>query len=205
MLKLLGHARSRASRSLWMLEEIGIRYEHVPVRPYTESRSAEYLRINPNGRIPSLEDDGFILCESLAINMYLAENYAGAPLWPAGARDHARVYQWSLWAANEIEPRIVGIAKSLSSKSPDPGAVGSGLEQLAAALCILEDRLHEPYLLGSDFTVGDLNLASTLREPGEHGISGIAAVDLAPFPNVVRWLDACSARPANRRVAAMAG
>jgi hypothetical protein len=49
-----------------MLEEIGIPYEHVPIRPYTESRSAEHLRINPNGRIPSLEDDGFVLWESLA-------------------------------------------------------------------------------------------------------------------------------------------
>jgi glutathione S-transferase len=186
-----------------MLEEIGIPYEHVPVRPYTESRSAEYLRINPNGHIPSLEDDGFILWESLAINMYLAETYAGAPLWPAGSRDHARVYQWSLWAANEIEPRIVSIAKGLSKTSPDPSAVAAGLEQLSAALRILESRLREPYLLGSDFTVADLNLASTLREPGETGISGIAAIDLAPFPNVARWLDCCCARPANRRVAAM--
>jgi glutathione S-transferase len=50
---------------------------------------------------------------------------------------------------------------------------------------------------------GDLNLASTLREPGEEGISGIAAIDLAPFPNVAGWLDRCSARPANLRVAAL--
>jgi len=113
MLKLFGQTRSRASRSLWMLEEIGIPYEHMPVQPYTESRSAEYLHINPNGHIPSLEDDGFVLWESLAINMYLAETYAGAPLWPAGAKDHALVYQWSLWAANEIEPCIVSIAKGL--------------------------------------------------------------------------------------------
>jgi glutathione S-transferase len=203
MVKLFGQARSRASRSLWMLEEIGISYEHVPIRPYTESRSAEYLRINPNGHIPSLEDDGFVLWESLAINMYLAEKYAGAPLWPVGAKDHALVSQWSLWAANEIEPRIVSIAKGLSKKLPDPSAVAVGLEQLSAALRILEDRLHGPYLLGEDFTVGDLNLASTFREPGEVGISGIAAIDLGPFPDVARWLDCCSARPANRRVAAI--
>ena len=204
MMRIFGHARSRASRSLWMLEEIGISYEHVPVRPYTESRSPEYLRVNPNGHIPSLDDDGFILWESLAINMYLAENYAGAPLWPSGTREHARVYQWSLWAANEIEPRIVSIAKGLSQKSPDPVAVEAGLGQLAAALRVLEDELHYPYLLGDIFTVGDLNLASTLREPGEDGISGIAAIDLAPFPYIARWLDRCSARPANRRVAALA-
>jgi glutathione S-transferase len=204
MMRLFGHARSRASRSLWMLEEIGIPYEHVPVRPYTESRSPEYLRVNPNGHIPSLDDDGFILWESLAINMYLAENYAGPPLWPAETKGHARVYQWSLWAANEIEPHIVSIAKGLSQKLPDPVAAKAGLEQLAAALRVLEDKLHRPYLMGETFTVGDLNLASTLREPGEDGIFGIVAIDLAPFPNVARWLDRCSARPANRRVASLA-
>jgi glutathione S-transferase len=203
MLKLFGQARSRASRSLWMLEEIGIPYERVPVRPYTDSRSPDYLRINPNGHIPSLDDGGFVLWESLAINLYLAETYASAPLWPVGAKDHGRIYQWSLWAANEIEPRIVSIAKGLAPNAPDAQAYAAGLDQLSAALCILEDKLTAPYLLGANFTVGDLNLASTLREPGEEGISGLAAIDLAPFPNVAGWLDRCSARPANRRVAAL--
>jgi glutathione S-transferase len=91
MLKLYGHARSRASRSLWMLEEVGIPYEHVPIRPHTESREPQYLRINPNGHIPSLDDDGFILWESLAINLYLAEKYAKPPLWPADVQARARV------------------------------------------------------------------------------------------------------------------
>lgn len=202
MLKLFGQVRSRASRSLWMLEEAGISYEHVPVRPYTESRSAEYLRINPNGHIPSLDDSGFILWESLAINMYLAETYAGAPLWPTGPKDHARVYQWSLWAANEIEPRIVSIAKALP-KSRDRSMIAADLEQLSAGLRVLDAELRGPYLLGDAFTVGDLNLASTLREPGEAGIAGLAAIDLAPFPKVACWLDRCSARPANQRVASM--
>src|SRR5437868_6997518 len=115
MIKLFGRSRSRASRALWMLEEIGIAYEHVPVEPHTESRASDYLLINPNGHIPALDDDGFILWESLAINLYLAEAYAGAPMWPAAVKDRARAYQWSLWAANEVEPRIVNIAKGLSS------------------------------------------------------------------------------------------
>jgi glutathione S-transferase len=203
MLKPFGQTRSRASRSLWMLEEIGISYEHMPVRPYTESPSAEYLRINPNGHIPSLEDDGFVLWESLAINMYLAGHLCGRAVVAEGANDHALVYQWSLWAANEIGPCIVSMAKGLSKGAPDPRAVALELDQLCAALGILEDRLVGPYLLGDDFTVGDLNLALTRHEPGEDGISGIAAMDLVAFPNVGRWLDRCSARPANRRVASM--
>jgi glutathione S-transferase len=200
MVKLFGQARSRASRSLWMLEEIGIPYEHVPVRPYTESRSASYLRINPNGHIPSLDDHGFIIWESLAINLYLAETYARPPLWPAGTKDHGRIYQWSFWAANEAESRIVSIVKSVSKRGPD---LPKDLEQLDAILRVLEGELDGPYLLGDVFTVADLNVASTLREPGEQGISGIAEVDLAPFPKVSHWLDRCSARPANSRVASL--
>jgi len=204
MIKLYGQARSRASRSLWMLEEIGIPYEHVPITPYTESRAADYLRINPNGHIPSIDDDGFILWESLAINLYLAERYARPPLWPTEVRDHACTFQWSFWAANEIEPRIVSIAKCLSKKSHDE-AVAAGLEQLAAALRILNDKLNNSaYLLGDAFTVADLNLVSTIREPGEKGVAGIEAIQLAPFANVGCWLDRCGARPANQRVVALA-
>jgi len=202
MIKLYGQARSRASRALWMLEELGIAYEQVPVRPYTESRAANYLRINPNGHIPALEDDGFILWESLAITLYLAEKYAGAPMWPANVKDHARTYQWSLWAANEVEPRIVSIGRGLAKNPRDEVAVSAGLEQLAAAFRVLENELDgRTYLLGEEFTVADLNLAATIREPGEQLVAGIAAIELAPFPRITRWLDCCSERSANRRVA----
>lgn len=166
MVTLYGQARSRASRSLWMLEEIGIPYEHVSIRPYTESRATEYLSINPNGRIPALDDAGTVLWESLAINLYLGEKYASAPLWPASVEDRGRAYQWSFWAANEIEPCVVSIARGLSKKSPDPRAVSSGQNQLRATFHILEQFLAQrPFLLGEFFTVADLNLASTIREP----------------------------------------
>ncbi len=205
MITLFGQARSRAARSLWMLEEIRVPYEHVPTAPYTESRAPDYLRINPNGHIPSLDDSGFILWESLAINLYLAESYASEPFWPADVKNRALVYQWSFWAATEIEPRIVSIAKGSSKQSPDQTVVASDLERLASAFRVLDDSLsNRSYLLGETFTVADLNLASTIREPGEEGVAGIAAIELAPFPNIALWLDSCGQRSANRRVAALA-
>src|SRR5262245_17063120 len=169
MLKLFGQTRSRASRSLWMLEEIGIPYEHMPVRPYTESQSAEYLHINPNGHIPSLEDDGFVLWESLAINMYLAETYAGAPLWPAGAKDHALVYQWSLWAANEIgapDPRAIALEFRAARRRP----WHTGRQ--AGRAIYPRRRLH------GRRSQSCLDPSRALRG----GISGIAAMDPVPFP-----------------------
>ena len=187
-----------------MLEEIGIPYRHVPIRPYTESRAAEYLRINPNGHIPSLVDEGVVLWESLAINLYLGEKYARSPLWPASVEDRGRAYQWSFWAANEVEPSVVSIARGLSKKAPDPGGVSSGQTHLHAAFQVLERILVDRrFLLGAEFTVADLNLASTIREPGERGVSGIDEITLDPFPRIAAWLDECCMRPANRRVVAL--
>jgi glutathione S-transferase len=98
----------------------------------------------------------------------------------------------------------VSIAKGLSKKSPNQAAVTSGLEQLASAFEVLENQLDgHTYLLGEDFTVADVNLASTIREPGESGVAGIDVIALTPFPKVARWLDRCSDRPANHRVAAL--
>jgi glutathione S-transferase len=145
-----------------------------------------------------------VLWESLAINLYLGEKYARAPLWPAAVEDRGRVYQWSFWAANEVEPSVVSIARGLSEKVPDPNAVSSGRGQLYAAFQILERIvLDRRFLLGNGFTVADLNLASTIREPGEHGVSGIDEIALDPFPRIAGWLEECSTRPANRRVAAL--
>ena len=77
-LQLYGNARSRAMRCLWMLEEMGEPYQLIEksTRP-DELQSAEYVRLNPNARIPTLVDGDFVLWESMAINLYLAQKYAG--------------------------------------------------------------------------------------------------------------------------------
>lgn len=112
--------------------------------------------------------------------------------------------QWSFWAANEIEPRIVAISRGLAAKSLDQPAHASAVNELAGALRVLEQHLDtRPHLLGASFTMADVNLASHLREPDEQGVAGIAAIDLAPFPSVASWLDRCGGRAANRRVAAL--
>ncbi len=81
MIKLYGSSMSRAGRSLWALEEAGVKFEHVPVGFTGETRKPEYLKINPNGHVPALDDNGTFLWESMAINLYIAEKYGeGAPV-----------------------------------------------------------------------------------------------------------------------------
>src|ERR1700730_4332454 len=76
-LRIYGTARTRAFRVLWMAEELGLDYEHIPMEPGAAgARQPGYLAINPNGRLPAIDDDGLILWESLAINIYLAKKHA---------------------------------------------------------------------------------------------------------------------------------
>ena len=99
---LYGMSGSRALRSIWAMEEVGIEYEHVPTSFRGASKSEEYLAINPNGRVPTLVDGDLVLFESMAINLYLARTYGG-DLYPRGSDDQARTEQWGVWGISEIE------------------------------------------------------------------------------------------------------
>ncbi|GIS52216.1 MAG: hypothetical protein Ct9H90mP27_7070 [Gammaproteobacteria bacterium] len=95
--KIYGIPGSRADRSLWAIEETGIKNEHIKTNFGEESKANEYLEINPNGRIPALVDGDLKLFESMAINLYLAKNYA-SDLYPTDPGDEAKANQWSVWA-----------------------------------------------------------------------------------------------------------
>jgi glutathione S-transferase len=105
-LKIYGVARSRAFRTLWMAEELGIPYEHVKV-DFADggTRRPDYLAINPNGHVPAIDDNGFRLWESMAINLYLAKKYGSGAggLYPQSLEDEARAWQWSFWGMTEVE------------------------------------------------------------------------------------------------------
>src|ERR687898_3309911 len=91
MLRLYGAARSRAVRTLWMLGELGLDYDHKDYLPRApETRTPEFRALNPNGSVPVIDDDGFVLSESMAINLYLAKKYE-SPLYPSDPRNEARL------------------------------------------------------------------------------------------------------------------
>jgi len=82
-LKIYGIARTRAFRALWMAKELGLDYQHDPVEiGDAGARTPEFLAINPNGRLPVIVDDGFVLFESLAITLYLAKKHSLGRLYP---------------------------------------------------------------------------------------------------------------------------
>jgi glutathione S-transferase len=84
--------------------ELGLDYEHIPVEiGDAGARTPEFLAINPNGRLPVIDDDGFVLFESLAITLYLAKKHSNGGLYPGTLTDEAKAWQWTLWAVTEVD------------------------------------------------------------------------------------------------------
>jgi glutathione S-transferase len=185
-------------RCLWMLEEVGEPYELIEKSTRTdELQSIEYLRLNPNARIPTLVDGDAVLWESMAINLYLAQKYEG-PMHCAEPKVLGLAAQWSFWAMLEMEGLLLDLlqhrallpefARDASYAERDELLLRKPLEVLSNAL---RGRDH---LADGNFTVADLNVASILVW-GKMG-----RLDLSAHSDVARWLDSCLARPAYRRL-----
>lgn len=200
MIKLYGTSMSRAARCLWALEELGVQYEHVPTA-VADAKGAELLKVNPNGHIPTLDDNGTVLWESMAINLYLAEKYGKAPLWPASVEDHGRASQWSFWGMTEVEPHLMTILRNRLLNPPEQRnekAAEQAVEALGGPCKVLNDHLSgSEFMLGKDFTIADLNAASVMS------FALLVKLDLSAAPAVQAWLRTCLGREANKKVRGM--
>jgi glutathione S-transferase len=189
MIKLYGSRPTRSTRAAWMLEELGLEYELID---RFDPRSAEFLGHNPNGKLPTLVDDGFAVWESMAVNLYLAQKYGG-PLWPAGLQDQTRANMWSYWAMTELEQPLHTM---IGARRRDPQAAAELEAKVQRPLRVLEAELsRRDHLLGPDFTVADLNVASVVVF-GRYG-----QLDFGPFPKIDAWQRRCADRPAAQRMA----
>lgn len=190
-LTIYGSPMSRTFRVLWMARELGLQYEHVPLDPRKgEPRAPDYLKINPNGHVPAIRDDDLVLWESLAINLYLAKKHGG-PLAPANIAEEAKATMWSIWALAELENSVVTLVQQSFGMPVDAAAAEKAKDAVKPPLAVLDAALGaSPYLLGSRFTVADLNVAGV--------VSGLtfAKYDLAAWPKAGQWLQTCCGRKA---------
>jgi len=204
-LKVYGVAASRAIRTLWMAEELGIPYEHVPINFGGDAgaplgkNNPEFRRANPMGRVPAIDDGGLGLSESMAINLYLARKHG--KLWPATLQGEGLAFQWSFFGVTEIDPHIVDWARNalvLPQPERDPAKAAAALDKLQRPFGALEAALgRSRWLAGDAFTVADLNLSAVMFRARR--------MDLSAFPHVARWLGECFARPAAKKAWAMRG
>ncbi len=199
MLTIYGSANSRAIRVLWMAAELGISYEHKDWLPRSpETRTPEFLALNPNARVPVIADDGFVLSESMAINAYLAKKH-GSPLYPADPRHEALALQWSLWETDRLDRQIVDYVRhtsALPEAERKPELADKAWKEVVPAFDALEAALRKSeWLAGPSFSVGDLNVASALYRA--------LSIDLAKWPRLQAWMNRCWERPAAKKVRAM--
>lgn len=199
-LRIYGVARTRAFRALWITRELGLAHEHLPIEiGDAGARTPEFLALNPNGRLPVIVDGDFVLSESLAITLYLAKKYSSGKLYPTSLEAEARAWQWSFWAIAEVD-RGVNIwslhAVRLPPAERDIKLRNEALEVIAPPFRVLDAALaNNPYLLGAEFTVADLNVAAV--------ISRAVDMDLSAWPNLEAWLLRCLDRPAARAALAL--
>jgi glutathione S-transferase len=180
-----------------MAKELGLDYEHIKVDFATgETRTPAHLALNPNGHIPVIDEDGFVLWESMAINLYLAKKHSLGRLYPSRLEDEARAWQWSFWGMTEVErPVLTALFNRaiLPEYERDAAAADAAERTLGQPLKALDGALgRSAALLGDDFTVADLNVASILAWARP------ANIDISPFPKVAEWLKNCAERPAAR-------
>jgi len=198
MLQLYGNPRSRAMRCLWMLEEMGEPYQLIEKSTRAdELQNPEYLRLNPNARIPTLVDGDVVLWESMAINLYLAQKYEG-PMHSVGPTVLGLAAQWSFWAMSELEGLLLELLNHravLPEFARDTSYAERDELLLRKPLGVLNNSLRgRNHLAGGNFTVADLNVASILAW------GKMARLDLSAHADVARWLDSCLMRPAYGRV-----
>ena len=131
-LKIYGHIISRASRVMWMAEELGLEYDLETIDVHKgDQNTPDYLALNPNARVPTIKDGDTVLWESLGINLYLAKKHGG-PLAPKTAEDEARAVQWSMWALTEAEDNcVIIIQKAMEIQDHDAALVSAAEEALA--------------------------------------------------------------------------
>ena len=201
-LTVYGIVASRASRTLWMLEELGVAYQHVRQEYKNKAtRSAEFLALNPNGHIPVLVDDDTVVWESMATTLYLARKFPG-PLSAQTLPEEAEVLRWSFWVVNECEKDALQVLFHrvvMDAARRDDMLARQAEGRLAAPLRVIDAHLAEREWLAADrFTVADINVASVLN--WARPMQGLDQ----QFPSLSDWLGRCLARPAQQRVREMA-
>ncbi|MGB3455305.1 MAG: glutathione S-transferase family protein [Litorimonas sp.] len=168
----------------WIAAQLGIAYDHVDVDIHAgDTRSEEFLAMNPAGQIPTLQlDDGRTLAESNAIIRYLAD---GSPWVPEDPYLHARMLQWQFWEQYRHEPSIA-VARFIMNYAPDSRAneLASLMPKGEAALGVMEAHLeNNDWFVGERCTLADVSLYAYTHVAEEGGF------DLSQFPAVQRWLE----------------
>lgn len=193
-----GIGETKDLRAQWALEECGLPYRvHALDHGAGDLDSAAYQRLNPFRQVPVIDDDGFVVSESAAIVLYIAEK-AGR-LIPADVQGRTRVTQWCFAAVGTVEPTVtcLDVLGIFDSDRNAPVLHAEVPKLLARWLGGVEQRLEgRTWIACDEFTVADIMMAGVLRN--------LRRTDqVAPFPRLTAYYQRCTARPAWQRTLAL--
>jgi glutathione S-transferase len=168
-LKLWGHVRSiNVQKVLWALSELGLEYERIDAGgSFGKVREPDYLALNPNGLVPTLEDGSAVLWESNAIVRYLFTKYGASPLQPIDLAARARADAWTDWKTTTLWPHVRALLVQLvrtPEEKRDRAAIDAAQQAAQTALAILDRELaKQPYVAGAHFTWGDIAVGAATQ------------------------------------------
>jgi glutathione S-transferase len=164
MLTIWGRANSiNVQKVLWCCGELGLDFCRIDAgREFGVNSSAEYRRLNPNGLVPTIEDDGYVLWESNVIVRYLAAKHGAEHLYPTDLRSRFDVERWMDWHSTTLWPVLRPVFFALvrtSIDQRDPVALQKSQRETERAFSILDDHLSaHAFVAGQSFTIGDIPL-----------------------------------------------
>ena len=198
MLVIWGRSNSvNVQKMLWCCGELGLEYRRIDAgAAFGVVDTPEYRNLNPNGLVPTIDDDGFVLWESNAIVRYLAAKHGAGGLWPGDIALRAGADRWMDWQQTTfwpaIRPLFMGLVRTPADKR-DPRLLEESRLKTAEVLGVLEHHLESnAFVAGDTFTMGDIPLGC--------GIWRWMAlpIERPELPYVRRWFDSLTRRPAYR-------
>ena len=202
--QIWGRANSvNVQKVLWCCRELDLRYERIDAgMQFGRNRDADYLAMNPNGRIPTLVDGDFVLWESNSIMRYLVLAYgAGSPLYPAPPKSRAAVDRWLDWTLSTVQPVDRPVFWALVRTPPaerDTAKIQKDADAAAEVWRVAEHHLStRRYIEGDDFTIADIALGAYARR-----WLGVEGITRPAQPHLERWLKLLGERPGFQQVVA---
>jgi glutathione S-transferase len=184
---------------VWCADELGIEYKRIEAGgKFGVNDTPQYLAMNPNGLVPVIDDDGFVLYESNPIVRYLAARSGATSLWPEDPRARADVDRWMEWQSTNYTPAMGPAFWQLVRTAPekrDAGAIEASRAKSERLSAILDAHLADRrYVTGDRFTVADIVVGCAAHRWLNLPLERIAR------PNLQRWYDEIAARPASQQV-----
>jgi glutathione S-transferase len=199
MLKIWGRANSiNVQKAMWAVGELGIPHQRIDAGgPFGGLSTDEFRAMNPNARVPVIDDDGAIVWESHAIVRYLAAKYGAGSLWPTDAAVRSLSDRWMDWTLADLQPAFIGGVFWNFYRTPEAQRnwplIRQGIARSAILFKLLDRHLADrPFIVGDTLTMGDIAAGAQLYRYFE------LEIDRPAIPNVEAWYARLSARPAYR-------